>query len=100
MNIEIDGKSYELKYTFNSFKHMKELNLDDLQDCNKYPFKMFSIVSTLFAGAINHNPKSEFSSSKSDSLLEKYCESNSTVKLLESLMEMLQENGFFKSLQQ
>lgn len=99
MNITINGKEVELKYTYNSFKHMGEFNLEDVEKLDINPFKVFSILSVLMLGAVNHNPREKFSDEDVEEALSVKVEEVSPVELLEVLMGLLQESDFFKSLQ-
>jgi len=99
MIIQISGQSKELKFTFNSFKHMGEFDIKELQTIEQYPFKVIPIVTMLLMGALNSDRKTVFTVNQVEDFLEQYMEENSIMELLEELMNKLQESGFFKSLQ-
>lgn len=98
MELTINGKKYNLAYTFNSFKYMGDFDVNDINDIKNKPFKIASVLSILFNGALNYDRKKFFSMEKSDELLEKYIneENGDMGKLLETLVDMLQETSFFK----
>ena len=100
MIIEIKGKDVELKYTFNSFKFMEDLDLGELEELERKPFKMISITQTLLLGALNNHPSVKYSDKEVSEIFENQVEGGSIVELLESLIELLQESSFFKNLQQ
>lgn len=99
MNIKINGKNYALDFTFNSFKFIEDFDISALNEIDKKPFKMMSITSDLFYGAINCKRDKLIDRETSDKLLEDYIEKNDIIELLESLITLLNESHFFKSLQ-
>jgi hypothetical protein len=99
MNINIDGKDVELKFSFNSFKYMQDFDLKELADIEAKPFKIIGIVESLLIGAVNHDAKVKFSEQKVELFLEEYMVEGSITELLETLMKMLEDSYFFKSLQ-
>lgn len=99
MVIKIQGKDKELKYSFNSFRHMKDFNLRDLEDVENQPFKILDVATVLLRGALNHSPKEFVGEEVIVEFIEEYIEENSIAELIEELMSMLQDSNFFKSLQ-
>ncbi len=100
MNINIKGKEHEIKFSFNSFKYMEDLNLNELQTIDETPFRLATIVETLLLGGLNSNPKKPVTLSDIDEFLEDYINTDgSLVDLIEGIMTILQESSFFKSLQ-
>ena len=99
MIIKIKDKDVELKYTFNSFKYMEELDMSELSEIQNKPFKIISIVGILLLGAVNNSRRNKFTVIDVEEFLEEYINENSVADLLEELMKQLQESDFFKSLQ-
>lgn len=99
MNITIGKKEYELKYTFNSFRYMQELDFGKMQELSNKPFMMVGMLELMFYGALNHNPKKYYSEEVSLDLLEKVMETHDIMELFEGLTTMLTEHDFFKKLQ-
>ena len=100
MKFEIKGKEKELKFTYNSFKHMEDLDFEKLEQAEKKPFVIAGITSLLLMGAINHNPKMKVvEQSEIDNSLEKFVEEGNIAELFQELFELLSESNFFKSLQ-
>lgn len=100
MNIKIKGKDVELKYTFNSFNYMGEFDLKGIEEMENKPFKIVPMLQILLMGAVNSSVKQKFSLGDVQAFIEKYMdEEESITDLLETLMTLLQESHFFKSLQ-
>ena len=99
MKLTINGKELELKYSFNSFAHMEDLDFTELNDIQTKPFKIVKVLSILILGALNFDADKEYSKNDVSSLLEEYMKDNSLVDLMESLIAELQESDFFKNLQ-
>lgn len=100
MNIMYEGKEVELKFTFNSFRYMQDLDLEDLQNLETTPFKVLGITETLMRGALNHNPRNKYSTIETVEIIEEVMEDGELIELLEFLLEELQESSFFKNLQE
>lgn len=101
MVFNINGKEKEIKFTFNSFNYMTELDFSALEDMEHKPFAIAPICHMLVLGGVNHNPKKKPINSYdvSDSL-EVFLENDGDlVELFEGLMEELEKSSFFKSLQ-
>lgn len=99
MNIKIKGKEVELKYGFNSFNYMRELDMSIMQELDRKPFMVLDMVETLLMGAVNHNPKVKYNIYDVQDAIEDFMEEGSLPELLEYLMTILQDSNFFKSLQ-
>lgn len=101
MKIKIGEVDVELRYTFNSFKYMREFDINEMNDIQNKPFKVFAVLSELFYGAVNHNPSIVVSKEESDTMLQEYVSSKdcNIGEFINKLFEMLTENDFFKQLQ-
>lgn len=101
MKIKIGEVDVELRYTFNSFKYMREFDINEMNDIQNKPFKLFAVLSELFYGAVNHNPSIVISREESDTMLQEYVSSKdcNIGEFINKLFEMLTENDFFKQLQ-
>ena len=101
MKIKIGEVDVELRYTFNSFKYMREFDINEINDIQSKPFKLFAVLSELFYGAVNHNPSIVVSKEESDTMLQEYVSSKdcNIGEFINKLFEMLTENDFFKQLQ-
>jgi hypothetical protein len=97
----IKNREYDLKFTFNSFKYMKELNLKDIEDFETNPLKIACMLEMMLLGAVNSNPNKVVKESELQEYLEEYFteETSDVTVLFEELMTLLQESSFFKSLQ-
>lgn len=101
MIISIKNKEIELKFTFNSFKYMKDFDVSQMALLETKPFMVVDIAESLLLGAVNNDIKQQFSIIDVQKFLEKYVEvdGESLPDLVEELMVKLQESNFFKSLQ-
>ena len=99
MVVKFRDEELELKYTFNSFKYMRDFDMGVLQTIETKPFEIIPLLEALLLGAMNNDPKKKFSIIQVDEFLEEYMETESMMELLNFLMEQLQESSFFKSLQ-
>lgn len=99
MIIEIDGKEVELKYTYNSFRYMEDLNVADIGNLEKNPFKVIKINEILLLGALNHNPKEVFGRDVVSKYLEDRMDDGTFFEVSEKLMELLEKSSFFQNLQ-
>lgn len=97
--IKINEKDYEVGFTFNSFKHMEDLDISDLAEIDTKPFKVIKITEQLLKGALNHNPKVVFKEQAIDSIVEECATSGEIALVMGVLLELLQDSDFFKSLQ-
>lgn len=92
----------ELKFTFNSFKFMEDLDFSVLEEkeIQTKPFKIVPVLETLMYGAVNSNPKIVVSIDDVQVFLEEFISNDGDiVELFTDLMETLQDSSFFKSLQ-
>lgn len=101
MELTIGGKKYEIKYTFNSFKYMEDLDMGVMQEIDKKPFKLVGVLSTLLCGAMNHDRKKKvYTTDDCEDLIAKYVEDGGSLgDLFTDLTSLLESSGFFKSLQ-
>lgn len=101
MNFKINGKDMEIKFTFNSFQYMTELDFGSLEDMGNKPFAIAPLCQMMVLGGVNHNPKRKpFGESDVAEALEVFLEEDGNiVELFEGLMEELEKSSFFKSLQ-
>lgn len=100
MVITIKSKEVELKYSFHSLKYMKDFSLKELEDIEDKPMLLASSLETLLMGAVNHRRTEQFTLANVQDFLEQYVdeEENDMVELLQNLIKLLEESGFFKSL--
>lgn len=99
MTINYKEEDIELKFSFNSFKYMRDFDMSAIQNIEAKPFEIIPLMESLLLGAMNCNPKKKFSILDVEAFLEDYIEEESITELLNELMELLQESSFFKSLQ-
>lgn len=99
MIITVKEKEYKIEFTFNSFKHLEDFDINDLNNVENNPFKMPLVTRKLLFGALNHDPKVYFTDEEVDKILEDYMEDENIGDLLTELVEVLQNSSFFKSLQ-
>lgn len=101
MKFEIKGKEKELKFTYNSFKHMEDLDFEKLEEAERKPFIIAGFTSALLFGALNHNPKMKVIVQEDvDNALEAFVENEGSIpELFQNLFDLLSESNFFKSLQ-
>jgi len=100
MKIEVNKKKYDLKFTFNSFKYLEDLDMGKMAEVENKPFKIIGFVKELLYGALNHSRKKEYCESIAEEVLEQYLEEGGSLpELLEGLMKELENSAFFKQLQ-
>jgi len=99
MVVNFNEKEIELKYTFNSFKYMKNFSTKMFDEVNEKPFAIIDALEVLLMGAINNDKKVKYTLEDVDTILEDISNKGELPELLEQLMELLQESGFFKGLQ-
>jgi hypothetical protein len=99
MVVKIKDRDIELKYSFNSFKYMEDLDLSVLQEAETKPLKLVRFVEILATGAINNNPKVVVGVQDIQDFLEEESEKGTLGELLGKLIELLQASSFFQSLQ-
>ena len=100
MDINIKGKDRVLKYTFNSFRYMEDLDMEELSTLDKTPFKIGRITETLFRGALNNDPRDIVSNNDILNALDELSEEGRLIELFEHLSELLENSAFFQSLQE
>ena len=96
--IKIGGKNVMLKYTFNSFKYMEELDLSVMNELENKPFKILSLAEILLMGAVNHDPRNIVTIDMVQEHLEAVIVEGKLVDLVSDLMKILEDSDFFKSL--
>lgn len=101
MEINYKGKDVEIKFNYQSFKHMGDIDFGELEDLDRKPFKMFQVTAQLLYGALKSSKKRNVTMDDIDKILEDYTESDdkSVPELFSELMKELENSGFFKSLQ-
>lgn len=99
MFVKFKNQEVELKFSFNSFKHMEDFDLSALAEIESKPFKLIPMVETLLLGALNHNAKVKYTPLMVQEFLEEFVEEGSISDLMEELMKLLEDSSFFKSLQ-
>lgn len=99
MSINIQGKDIELKYTYNSFRYMEDLDLDEMATLESTPFKLIGVLETLLLGAVNHNPKVVVTPNQVAEYMNDNYEDIDIMELMNNLMEKLEESSFFQNLQ-
>lgn len=101
LKIKVKDKDYNLKFTFNSFKHMKNveypnISLDNDKNIIK-PFAMVEFISDLFYGAMNCYVDKPFTRTECDEILETYIENTDFNVFAQELIQELNDSGFFKN---
>ncbi len=99
MIIKINDKDVELKYTYNSFRYMEDLNVADIGTIETNPFKLIRINEILLLGALNHNPKEVYKLNVVMNYLEDRMNDGTLFELSEKLMGLLENSSFFQNLQ-
>ena len=101
--ITIKNKEVTLKYTFNSFNYMEDLDFGELDVIQTKPFKIIKVLRTLLLGAVNSDPKVAFSEMDVMEYIENFTADETSeetlVDLTKNLIDLLQESNFFKNLQ-
>lgn len=97
--LKINGKEFEPKFTFNSFKYMKDFDVHDFENAESNPCLLANELEILVMGVANQSPKIKIKEEDVQTFLEEYIAENDPADLLTELMEKLQESSFFKSLQ-
>lgn len=99
MKLEHKGKEYELKYTYNSFRYMQDLDLGELETIESKPFRIIGFTEELLFGAINSTPNKKVSIVEVSNIVEAKMEEGKLMELMERLIKLLEESSFFKNLQ-
>lgn len=99
MKIKIEGKEVELKFTYNSFRYMEDLDLGDIGKLETNPFKLIRINEILLLGALNNDPKKQYKFEVVQEYLEGCMEDGTLLKISEDLMGLLEKSSFFQNLQ-
>lgn len=99
MFIKIGETDYEAKFTFNSFKHLKDFDISELNELESKPFAIIDVTERLFYGALNHDKSKHYLPATVETMLEDYAtQGGSIAELFELLMVELEESDFFKNL--
>lgn len=99
MEIKVNGKNVPLKFTYNSFRYMEDLDISEIDKIQTNPFKIIKINEILLLGALNHNPKNRYSMDVVVDILENAMNEGTLVQMSETLMGLLEESSFFQNLQ-
>lgn len=100
MEITIGKNKYNLEFTFNSFRHMGDIDFGELEEIESKPFKIIGFTEDLLLGALNYTPNNVFNRAETSIILEEYMnEGGNLVDLVEILTGLLEESQFFKNLQ-
>lgn len=99
MILQHNDKEYELKYTYNSFRYMQDLDLGELELIESKPFRIIGFTEELLMGAINSDPKRKVGIAEVSAIVESKMEEEKLVELMERLIKLLEESSFFKNLQ-
>lgn len=99
MVVNIKGKDVELKYSFNSFKYMRDLDMGAINDIENRPFEVVPMLVVMVLGAVNNDRKVKFTEAEVEEFIEEFIKEGSISEFIAELMELLQESNFFKSLQ-
>lgn len=100
MIVNYKDKEITLDYKFNSFKYMEDLELNKLTNLENKPFVLFSVAEILVYGALNHDFGVVYPRKFAVQLLEEVTLGGGLMELVESLIKMLEDNDFFKALQE
>lgn len=96
--INVNNTDYILKFTFNSFKFIDDLELGT--DYSQFPLKTMTLTYKLLYGALNWARDKYYNEDDVDAIFEGYLQEDGDVQLLmKNLISMLNETNFFKALQ-
>ena len=99
MKLEHNGKEYDLKFTYNSFRYMQDLDFGELETIDSKPFRILGFTEELLLGAINSDPKRKVGIVEVSNIVEAKMEEGKLVELMERLIKLLEDSSFFKNLQ-
>lgn len=99
MIVKIRDKEIELKYTFNSYRHMRELNVAQMEEIGQKPFLIIDIVEQLLLGALNNEPTFLVTEDEIEVYVESVLKDGDIMELFNELVEKLEDSDFFKQLQ-
>lgn len=100
MEIKINGKIRQLKFSFNSFKYLEDFDFAELEDMETKPFKLIRVTEELLFSAVNNDRKNYISVDLVQDYLEEVLEKGELPDLFAELAEMLQSSSFFQNLQE
>lgn len=99
MKIKIKGTEKELKFTYNSFRYMGDLDLTKIGKLETNPFNVIEVTENLLLGALNNNPSKKFTLEDVQKYLEKSMDDGTLFEVAEELMGLLENSSFFQNLQ-
>lgn len=100
MELKIGEKKFKLDYTFNSFRHMDEIDFGELENIDSKPFKIIGFTEEMLLGALNYSPNNVFSADEAAMVLNEYMDDGGNLaELVENLTKLMEESQFFKNLQ-
>lgn len=97
--IIINGKEVQPKFTYNSFRHMEDLDLKELATLEDKPFKIISMFEKLLMGAVNCDPAVEFSDLDVRIYIEKNIKPAELIGMFSETIKLLEASDFFVGLQ-
>lgn len=99
MIFKIKGEELKIKYTFNSFKFMREFDIRMVDEVQFKPFLVIPVIEQLLLGGLNYSPTKTFSIVDIDEAVEAFADYGDIKQLMEDLIAELKDSPFFKSLQ-
>lgn len=101
MVVKIRDKEIELKYTFNSYRYMRELDVSMMEEIERKPFLMIDFVEQLLVGALNCEPCFKVTEDEVSAYVQSVIENpeGDLMALFNELVEKLEDSDFFKQLQ-
>lgn len=99
MVVKIREKDIEIKYTFNSYRHMSDLNVAQMEEIGQKPFLMIDIIKQLLLGALNNEPCFTVTEDEIMEYIESVLKEGDIMELFNELVEKLEDSDFFKQLQ-
>ena len=99
MTFKIKGEDAQIKFTFNSFRFLKDFDLSVIDVLETKPFMAIPLTEALLLGGLNWTPNKVYNIKDVDTALEEFVEDGNLAVLIEDLMTELQASPFFKSLQ-
>ena len=98
MNINYKDKEIELKFTYNSFRYMEDLDINRLEQMDSNIFSMIGVSRDLLIGAINKEPSEKYTYADVDAILEPLTDSGEIVDFFREIFELLSNSGFLSRL--
>lgn len=100
MEVKVRDSVEQIKFTYNSFKYMKDFNIRSLEEISEKPFMMIQLCGQILLGGINHDRNKVYSLTDVDDIIERSVSNGTFTKMFTELVNVLTECDFFKSLQQ